>query len=420
MYLSLRNRPEPTRGAPPTAKQRVAGAVIVLGIVSLVTDISYESLSAVRPNYLLAIVGLTPTAFGVVNGLYNGASALIQIVGGWIADRTDHPKWVALAGYATSAVSTVLLLPATSFAQFSAIATADQMGKGVRTAPRDNMITATSPPEQLGRAFGVHRMLDSTGAFLGPLLAFWILSVVPNDIHSVFVSASAFSIIGVVALLLIVPDLRPRRMAHARGQGPMRRPSLRHLANPILARLLVAAGLLGLLSIGEAYVFLELQQRDSLAAKYYALLLVGMNLSYLLFAIPLGRLADRIGRWRVFLMGYGALIIAYLGAGGPVHGAVATYGCLVLLGGYYAATDGMLAAMAGRAADPSVRTSAIATAQTTLAVAAFCSSLGFAYLWVRLGRADALLIAALALAVVLPVAGLLLRSMHRLMPEDTA
>jgi MFS family permease len=422
VYISLRSAPATATSQIAPVRHRVATTVIVLGIVSMVTDISTESVNAVLPNYLIIIVGLSPQAFGVVNGLYNGVSAVVRLLGGWTADRFDHPKSVAFIGYGASAVSKLFLLSAHSFGAFSAIATADQLGKGLRTAPRDSMIAASTPRDALGRAFGVHRSLDTLGALLGPLMAFVILDVVPNDFHSVFVASAAFAFMGLAALLLIVPDIRPGRTGQsvAPGQPPVPRRSagrtrvpLRQLMTPQMAQLLAAAAMLGLLSIGETYVFLELQDRDGLALKYFPLLVVGMNLAYLALAIPLGRLADRVGRWRVFVGGYAALLLAYLGSGGPVAGPVTTCSCLVLLGAFYAATDGVLAAMAGRMSPPRVRSSAIAAAQTTLALATAFSALGFAVLWSAIGRTDALLIAAAGLAIVLPGAALLLRGADR-------
>jgi MFS family permease len=219
-------------------------------------------------------------------------------------------------------------------------------------------------------------------------------------------------------LILLVPDLRPRRRRQAaKAQATVPRPtpvdrprvSVRLLFTPDLLRLTIVTALLGLMSIGEVYVFLELQDRDNLARTYYSLLLVGMNLAYLILALPLGRLADRIGRWPVFVAGYVALLLAYLGAGGPMSGTAITCVCLALLGAFYAATDGMLAAMAGQSTAAPVRASAIASAQTVLAAASFCSSLIFASLWTAIGRSHALLVMAVALGVVIPVALVLLR-----------
>jgi MFS family permease len=413
VYLTLRDRPASTRSGKARIRQRVANTVILLGVVSLLTDISSESVNAALPNYLLLVVGLSPQAFGFVNGLYNGVSAVIRLLGGWVADRTDHPKWVAFAGYFASALTRVALIPAHSFAAITGVITADRLGKGLRTAPRDALIAASSPPETLGRAFGVHRALDTAGAILGMLMTFWILSILPNDYHTVFVASLAFAVMGVAVLLLIVPDLRPRRQNELPGNrdAPAKpgRVTLRHVANPQMARLLIAAALLGVLTIGDTFLYLQLQDRDNLAIKYFALLMVGANVGYLVLAIPMGRVADRIGRWKVFIGGHIALLLSYLCAGGPLSGPAISISCLALLGAYYAATDGVLAALAGRIVDPAARTSGIATAQTVAAAAQFAASVMFGVMWTQFGRMDAIRLVAGMLALMIPIAALVMR-----------
>jgi MFS family permease len=416
MYISVRDRPA-VRRTSAGVKQRVAGTVVLLGIVSMLTDISSESVNAVLPIYVTSILGMSALAYGFIDGVYQGVSALVRIVGGWVADRADHPKWVAVVGYLTSAVSRVFLLFAMSLGAITAVITADRLGKGLRTAPRDALIAASSPQAALGRAFGVHRALDTLGALIGPLMAFAIIGVVvPNDFHVVFVASLAFAIMGVAVLVLIVPDRRPRRERllsdspmPARGEGP----SWRHFSNAQFLRLITSAALLGLFTIGDGFLYLELTERDSLATKFFPLLYVGTNFAYLALAIPCGRLADRVGRARVFVGGQVLLLAAYLCAGGPMNGAALTLACLACLGAYYAATDGVLAAMASRVTPLSMRASGIATAQTAVALARFASSLGFGLMWVRLGRTDALWLVTGLLACVIPLAAMMMRGLDR-------
>jgi MFS family permease len=218
--------------------------------------------------------------------------------------------------------------------------------------------------------------------------------------------------VGLAILLLLVPDLRPRRRStpppSADGAAAAR-VSLRLLRTPQVGRLLTAAAILGLLTIADGFLYLELTERDSLATKYFPLLYVGTNFAYLALAIPFGRLADRIGRTQVYIGGYVALLVSYLCAGGPLGGPAASVVCLLMLGAYYAATDGVLAAIAARISATSVRTSGIATAQTIVAAARFVSSIMFGLLWTELGRVNALLIVTLGLVVAIPIAALLLR-----------
>jgi MFS family permease len=414
------------RNAGPGA--RVGRTVILVGLVSLFTDISSESVSAVLGLYLTTVIGLGPLAYGFVDGVYQGVSALVRIIGGWAADRSNHPKRVALGGYLLSAVSRVALIPAHSFGAVTTVVGVDRLGKGLRTAPRDAIIAASAPPDALGRAFGVHRTLDTCGAVIGPFLAFAILSALPGDFSAVFVVSFAAAVVGLAILAFLVPDVRPRRDGpgvRPREDVPDRQPRPDRPASPAspfgalvrhgqFRRLVAITGLLGVLTVGDGFLYLALQDRADLAIRYFPLLYVGTNLAYMALALPLGRLADRTGRAAVFLGGHVALLAAYLCAGGPVEGSAVTIGCLVLLGTYYAATDGQLAALASRLFGGDSRGSAIATVQTAQAGARFASSLLFGALWAGLGQATAIRGVAVVLVLVLPVAWWLLRPVdHR-------
>lgn len=422
MYITLRDRPKAGEQAPPRSRQKVSSVVVTLGVVSLMTDISSEAVAAILPLYVTAALGLTTIAYGFIDGLMQGASALVRIAGGWAADRGDHPKWVAVAGYGLSMLTRAGLLVASGFAAITALVAVDRVGKGIRTAPRDAMITAASDPAHLGRSFGVHRTLDTIGAALGPLLAFVVLWAIPDGYTTVFVLSLGCAVIGFALLALLVPDMRPRRQAARRratedadddaAPKSAGRPfSWRSVAEPRLRRLLVVSGVLGLLTIGDGFIYLALQSRDGFATQWFPLLYVGTNVAYLALAIPVGRLADRVGRARVLVLGHLALLAAYLCAGAATGMAGLTIAALVLLGVFYAATDGVLAALAGQLADTSVRAAAIGTAQTVVAVSRMVSAAAFGFLWYGLGRGPAMLLMAAILAVAVPACFVALRGL---------
>lgn len=419
MYISLTNSPAPADDKnrvtlpgkrTPRGIRTASSTVITLGIVSMLTDISSESVSAILPLYITGFLGLSTIAFGVLDGLYQGTSAVVRIAGGYASDRLDQPKWVAFVGYSLAAIARVGLLFWTGFAALSAVITADRIGKGIRTAPRDALITATSDPARLAAAFGVHRMLDNIGAAIGPFLAFVILLVVPDGFHVVFVASLAFATIGVAILGFVVPNVRSRR--RARDEARVRMPWRTIVRGP-MRRVLAAAGILGLVTIGDGFVYLVLQARSDFAAMWFPLLYVGTNVAFLAFAVPLGRLADRIGRARVFVWGHAALLAAYIVAVLPMADAVATVLCLVFLGGFYAATDGVLSALTSQLTPAESRATAIASAQTVVAVARFVSAAGFGILWFALGRDLAMLVVAIVLAVALPLVAVLLHPLLR-------
>ncbi|WP_347354856.1 MFS transporter [Intrasporangium sp.] len=424
MYLADRSKPTVEDTARRRGRRRVTSTVVALGTVSLLTDISSESLSAVLPLYLTVVLGLSPLAYGVIDGIYQGASALVRILGGWLSDRTDRPKWVAFIGYALSALTKLVLIPAQGFAAISAIVSVDRLGKGLRTAPRDALIATASDEASLGRSFGVHRALDTVGAAVGPLLAFGILWIVPGDYRSVFVASFAAALAGLVVLGLLVPDLRPRRdsaaaraaVTDAARPAPapsVPRPSLRlMLRSPGLRRLVAAAAILGVLTVSDGFLYLSLQQRDSFAAQYFPLLFVGTNIAYFSLAVPLGHLSDRVGRPHVLVLGHVLLVAAYLCAAGPVGGLGTTILCLLFLGAFYAATDGVLAALTSTLVPTASRAVGIATTQTVVAISRFASSLLFGLLWVRVGRAPAVWVFAVALFVAVPVAWALVRNLR--------
>ncbi len=432
MYVTLRGTPTGEGPAEPGSRvrRRVPSAVLAFGAVSLLTDISSESVSAVLPLYITAVLGMGPLAYGFIDGIYQGVSAAVRILGGWWADTTRRPKWVAFVGYLTSALSRFGLLFAGGFGTITAVITADRLGKGLRTGPRDALIATASDPADLGRNFGVHRALDTFGAVVGPLIAFAVLAAVPfglGGFHSVFVFSAAFAVLGLVVLVVAVPDLRgvARTIPEAEPGAVEAAPRARRIAfrladlgRPELRRVLAVAGLLGVATVGDGFVYLALSDRGSLAATYFPLLFVGTNLAYLALAIPMGRLADRIGRGMVFLAGHAVLLGVYLLSAVGFGGTPTLVVVLLLLGTFYAATDGVLAALATQTVPPESRASGIAAAQTVVAVARFVSSVGFGLMWQLAGRSEALLVMGVALVVALTVATWLLQPLLRTRGAD--
>ncbi|MHA6757586.1 MFS transporter [Streptacidiphilus sp. PAMC 29251] len=395
-------------GSRPSARglRAVAPNVLALGSVSLVTDISSEMITAVLPMYLIFTLGLSPLQFGALNGMYFGVTALVRLAGGHLADRRQRLKLVAGAGYALSAVCKLGLLAAgSSVPVLGAVIAADRTGKGLRTAPRDALISLSSTPQTLGRSFGVHRALDTTGAFLGPLAAFALLLAAPGRYDTVFVASFGLAVFGVLMLALLVRDHRPAAPAPTTGADRVQTASLRAvwglLLLPGFRRVTAAATLLGAVTLSDAFVYLLLQQRLAIATAYFPLLPLGTTASYLLLAVPLGQAADRLGRLRVFLGGYGALLCAYLLLFGPLGGVALLVVTLALHGLFYAATDGVLMAAVGPMLPEHLRASGMALVQTGQAVAALAASVLFGAAWTRWGlhTAVAAALAALVLTI---------------------
>ncbi|MFC8347328.1 MFS transporter [Streptomyces sp. NPDC057280] len=415
MYLTDRSAtPEadtsPARRRGPGPK--VAPVVLVLGTVSLITDVSSEMVTAVLPLYLVTTLGFSPLGFGALDGVYNGVSALVQLTGGHLADRVRNHKLLAGLGYGLSALCKPLLLLAGSIGALGTVLALDRTGKGLRTAPRDAMISLSTPVERQGRAFGVHRAMDTTGAMLGPLAAFFILRAAADGYDAVFGVSACVAVLGVVVLLLFVPG---RRRETPDGAGAEPRPPVRVkealalLRLPRLRALAGCAALLGLTTVSDAFVYLLLQRRAGVGEEWFTLLPLGTAVVFLLLAVPLGALADRIGRRTVFLAGHVGLLTAYALLLWAPDTPLLVPAVLALHGSFYAATDGVLPAALAGVVPEHLRASGLAIVGTSQALARFCCSLAFGAAWTMWGDGTALAGSAIGLLCCAAVAGVVLR-----------
>ncbi|MFJ2937704.1 MFS transporter [Streptomyces sp. NPDC087219] len=414
MYLATTGRPD-APPAPSGVRRRVPGTVLALGAVSLVTDVSSEMVTAVLPLYLVLGLGLSPLQFGLLDGLSTGATAVVRLLGGATADRGGRHKQVGGLGYALSACSRLGLLIAGGATGWIATAiTADRLGKGVRTAPRDALITLHSPPEDLGRAFGTHRAMDTTGALLGPLAAFALLWATADAYDAVFAVSFSVGAFGVLLWVLLVPGRTrgdkkaPVVPAEARARGGFLGGLLGGPRSPEYRRIVICAGILGAATIGDAFLYLLLQRRLAFDATWFPFLPLGAAAVYLLLAVPAGRLADRAGRRAPLLYGHGALLLAYGLLLAPLPDPVVLLGVLLLLGVFYAATDGVLMALAGPFLTEGRQASGLAVVQTAQALARLGAAVAFGAVWTASGPETALVAALLALTAALCCAARLL------------
>jgi MFS family permease len=391
----------------------VSPVVWSLGYTSMLTDISSEMVSSILPMYLVLQLRLSPLAFGVVDGLYQGVALLLRVAAGLVGDRSRRHKLVATLGYALSAICRLGILAAgTSWAAIAGVVAVDRTGKGIRTAPRDALITLHSRTGDLARAFGVHRALDAAGAMLGPLASFGVLMLLPGAYDAVFVISFFVAILGLGVLILFV-DAPPDQAAADDKNKPNLRQALGLLERPAFRSICVGAGLLTLVTMSDAFVFLTLQDRIQFSAGLFPLLYVGVQAVNGLVAVPAGRLADRAGRLGVFVAGHVLLLIVYgtllLPGLGLPHVVIA----VVLVGCYYAMTDGVLAATAGGLLPRALCGSGLALVTTVTNGAKLAASVLFGWAWQVWGLNAALSVFIMGLATALLAAILLFRRAAR-------
>ncbi len=377
MYEQTPAPPHSPDAGPNAGWRAVSRTVWALGVTSFVTDISSEMITSVLPLYLVIYRQMTPLAYGSVDGLYQAGAALVRIGSGLVADRSQRHKAIATTGYGLSALAKLAYAAGPAWGMFLAAVTLDRVGKGLRTAPRDAMIAAATPRAMTATAFGVHRALDAAGAALGPFITFAVLALVPGGYDQVFLVSFVCALVGVASLTLLVdvpPAVAPVRLSllgHARAA----------LRTPGFGRVASGAALVSLVSISDGLIYLVAQQQTAFTPGRLPLLFVGTQASYFLLAGPLGAVADRLGARRMFLAGHGALIAVYVVLWRGVDSTIGLACVLLALGAYYAATDGVLTAMASRLLPTEARASGLGLLATCTTTARGLAALLFGALW---------------------------------------
>jgi MFS family permease len=350
--------------------------------------------ASILPAYLVLQLGLSPMLFGTIDGLYQGVGSLVRWLGGAAADRSRRHKEFAAAGYVLSALTRLpMLLVGNAWGAIIALVALDRIGKGFRTAPRDALISLSTVHTDLGTAFGVHRAMDAFGALLGPMVAFLILATSPRAFDLVFVVSFSVAIVGVGCIALFVenvPVAAPKR-EHASLAAPFKHPQF--------VAIVALACALAVATVSDAFVYLLLQRRANFGPQYFPLLAAGTAVAYVTLAVPAGWVADRVGRPLVFVAGHLALLGVYALLWLSSGGVPIAVGCVLLLGSYYAMTDGVLAAAASGILPPQVRGNGLALLATGVSLSRLTASMTFGWIWSRYGTTGAVMAFAAALTI---------------------
>ena len=274
--------------------------------MSFFTDVSTEMVLSLLPVFIVRLPGSGSAALGIIEGLAESLSYGMRAVSGVFSDRLRRRKAIILLGYGVSNIVKPLFAVANNIFEAMAIRIADRIGKGIRTAPRDALLSESIDEKRRGMAFGLHRTLDQTGAILGPLAASFLMYTAGLTIRGVF----WLSLIpGVAALLILLCFVQERVAAGSRGFSLLM--GIREILKGDFPILLLIVGIFSLGAFNYSFVLLNASESGvdyRLIPIFYALI----NLSHTLIAIPSGVLSDRIGKESVLLMGYGAFLAAAL------------------------------------------------------------------------------------------------------------
>jgi len=279
--------------------------VFCTGLVSFFMDLSSEMIYPLVPLFLSSVLGVNRTVIGLIEGIAESTASLLKVFSGWFSDRIRKRKILMITGYGISALSRPVLALSAVWGHVLAFRFVDRFGKGIRGAPRDAIIAESTPSQDLGRAFGLHRAMDTLGAVAGPLTAFIVLYFFAGGLRMVFWLSLIPAIIAVVVIIFFV-----RETKHGKG-AKLPELSLKDFDWRYKAFVFVAA----VFTLGNSSdVFLILRATDiGIKEAHVPLIYLCFNLVYSLVSFPAGILSDRIGRKRVILAGFLVFGCVYLG-----------------------------------------------------------------------------------------------------------
>lgn len=363
--------------------------ILLLGFVSLLNDISSEIIQPVLPLFIASLGGGS-LVVGLIGGISEGLPSLLKVLAGCWSDRLGKRKPLVVAGYALSALGKLFLPAAASWQQVFLLKTLERSGKGVRSAPRDAMISESADISNRGRGFGLHRAMDSTGAVIGSILAYLLW-------QGGLSYSSIFMVAGVLALLALLPFYRVRESF--RAPNCEIRLKLSDIS-PDLRRFLLIACLFALGNFSYMFFILRAQGLFSGAEAMAAplLLYVLFNLVYAALAMPIGIWSDRVGRKKVLALGYALFALTALGFA-TVTSLAGLIALFALYGLVYALVDGSERAYISDLSPGSLRGSSLGLYYGAIGVTAILSSLLAGALWAWWGAEATFLFGAGAAAL---------------------
>lgn len=306
--------------------------LLALSGVSLLQDAASELLYPVLPIFVTSVLGAPTAVVGAVEGVAEGAASVTKLAAGRLSDRFRRRPLIG-AGYGLAAVGKVLIAAAFVWPVVLLGRVVDRLGKGVRGAPRDALLVVGVPAEARGRAFGLHRAADTTGAVIGPLLGLAGYELLHHHIRPLLVVA----VVPAVLSVLLVLAVREPRSPEPKAAAPVVTSS-----EPLPAgywRVVAVLTLFALINFPDALLLLKVHELGySLAGVIGAYVLY--NAVYAGLSYPFGAWSDRVPRALVFAIGLGCFSVCYLGLG-LSHGTAAIIPLLAVYGGFTAATDGV-------------------------------------------------------------------------------
>lgn len=376
--------------------------VAVLGIVSLLTDVSTEMITPVLPLFLVNVLHAPVAAIGLLESVAAGTASLSTVFSGWLSDRVGRRRPLISIGYTLSNIIKPLLALTNTWPAVMLLRFSDRLGKGIRTAPRDALIADSGTAESRGRDFGVHRALDTLGAALGPLTAWVILTLVPQGYRLVFLVSAIPGTLAILVVLFAVREVRAGKSAGPKVRSALR---LKGLGRPFVVFAAISA-VFALGNSSDALLILRAQDVGTIAALVPLMYFVYNTVGAILLG-PFGSLSDRVSRKQMIALGFAGYALVYAGFA-LAHHSISIWLLFAAYGVPYALTEALTRAYVVDLVDPKVRATAVGGYTFVLGLAALPASLVGGLLWDQVSHAapfwfaSALMIAAAAALAIVP------------------
>jgi MFS family permease len=351
--------------------------IFFLGLTSLFNDFSSEMVFSVFPAFFTSVLKAGAASLGLVDGIAEGLSNFFKIFSGSLSDKFQKRKPLVVFGYVFSVITRPFYILVSTVTGALGLRVADRIGKGFRDAPRDAIISLSTPKEELGRSFGYHRAMDTMGSILGPLAAYLILRFFPMNFNAVFLSAFVVGIFTIFTLFFIKDVVVKSINAKTNILG-----SFKNLSGQFkLFALSVFVLSIGSLPIA---VMLLKTETSGLVIADIPLFYMIYNLSYAGFSMLAGKMSDKIGTRKVIFVGYFILLVSYFFLN-LAHSPWILAGAFLLLGLFPALTDGTQRSLASQLSGEEVRGGAMGWLNAAVGFGVLIAGIGGGFLWQAFG-----------------------------------
>lgn len=351
--------------------------VKALGVVSFLNDASSDMIYPLIPIFLTKVLGASLPMVGLIEGVAESTASLLKVFSGWLSDKLRRRKPLTVIGYSLSAVSKPLLAFAQAPWHVLLVRFSDRFGKGIRQAPRDALIAESTDQKNLGFAYGFHKMMDTLGATAGPIIAVILLPVLNDDLRLLFLFSFVASFLAILTLVFFVREKRT---------GDFSRP-LPKLSFKILPRsykfFLLALAIFSLGNFSDSFLFLR-SQNVGLSIALIPILYALSNLFFAGFATPFGKLADRIGPYKIIIIGYLIFAITHVGFA-LIASPLTVWFLFPLFGIFSAMTESIQKIVAVQTSDPLIKATSLGLMHTTIGVCQLPASVLAGVLWEKFG-----------------------------------